>query len=42
MKHNFIMKAGSDFKAATGTGEQGRALVILYSRYGRQGGPTQN
>lgn len=42
MKYNFIMKAGSAFKAATGTGEQGRALAILYSRYGRQGGPTQN
>lgn len=35
------MKAGSDFKAATDTGEQGRALAVLYSRYGRQGGPTQ-
>lgn len=42
MKHNFIMKAGSNYKAATDTREQGRALAILYSRHGRQGGPTQN
>lgn len=36
------MKEGSNFKAATLTGEQDTALAILYSRYGRQGGPTQN
>lgn len=42
MKQNFIKKAGSDFKAATNTREKGRALTILYSKYGRQGGPTQS
>lgn len=42
MKHNFITKEGSNFKASTDTGEQGIALAILYSSYGRQGGPIQN
>lgn len=36
------MKAGSNFKAATDTGEQGRALAIVYSRRRRRGDPTQH
>lgn len=36
------MKAGSNSKAATDTGEQGRALAIAHSRQRRQGGPTQH
>lgn len=34
------MKAGSNFKAVTDNGEQGRALAIVYGRHRRQGGPT--
>lgn len=39
-KESFIMKAGSNFKAATDTRGQGRAPSIVYSRCRRQGGPT--
>lgn len=39
-KARFFMKAGSNFKAATDNGQQGRALAIAYSRHRRQGGPA--